>query len=77
MREMIDYHDYLVGILADPEEAITYLQVSIEDYQKDGDSVAFLIALESIAEAQSENRELTSQVYSWSGRVHQLQKEYD
>ena len=74
---MIDYHDYLIGILADPEEAIAYLQASVEEYQKDGDTVAFLIALESIAEAQSENRELTFQVYSLSGRVHQLQKKYD
>ena len=57
MREMIDYHDYLIGTLADPEEAIGYFQASIEEYQKDGDTGALLIALESIAEAQSENKE--------------------
>ena len=51
MRQMIKYRDYLIGILADPEEAIIYLEVSIEEYQKDGDTVAFLLALQSIAEA--------------------------
>ena len=77
MREMIDYHDYLIGTLADPEEAIGYFQASIEEYQKDGDTGALLIALESIAEAQSENKELVSQVYLLSGVVHHSRKEYD
>jgi hypothetical protein len=49
------YRDYLVERLADCEEAIVYLQTSIEEYQKDGDSVAFLIALQSIAKAQDVN----------------------
>ena len=51
MREMINYRDYLIEELSDPEEAIVYLEVSIEEYQKDGDTVAFLLALQSIAKA--------------------------
>ena len=77
MREMIDYRDYLIGILADPEEAIAYLQASVEEYQKDGDTVALLIALESIAKAQSENKGLTAQIYLLSGVAHHSRKEYD
>ena len=70
MRQMINYRDYLIKELSDPEEAIVYLEVSIEEYQKDGDTVAFLLALQSIAEAQVGNNELLSQVYLLSGEVH-------
>ena len=77
MREMINYRDYLIGRLADREEAIVYLEVSIEEYQKDGDTVAFLIALQSIAKAQAENNEIASQVYLLSGGVHLSSGEYD
>ena len=77
MREMVKYRDYLIGILSDPEEATVYLEVSQEEYQKDGDTVAFLIALQSIAEAQIGNNELLSQVYLLSGEVHRSRGEYD
>lgn len=77
MRQMIKYRDYLIGILADPEEAIVYLEVYIEEYQKDGDTVAFLLVLQSIAEAQVGNNELLSQVYLLSGTVHRSREEYD
>ena len=77
MRQMRKYRDYLIGRLADREEAIAYLEVSIEEYQKDGDTVAFLIALQSIAEAQAGNNKLTSQVYLLSGGVHRSRREYD
>ena len=52
---MRKYRDYLIERLSDCEEATAYLQTSIEEYQKDGDSVAFLIALQSIAKAQDVN----------------------
>ena len=77
MREMVKYRDYLIGTLADPEEATVYLEVSQEEYQKDGDTVAFLLALQSIAEAQVGNNELLSQVYLLSGEVHRSRGEYD
>ena len=77
MREMRKYRDYLIERLSDPEKAIVHLQVALEEYQKDGDTGALLIALESIAEAQSENKELVSQVYLLSGVAHHSRKEYD
>ena len=60
MRKMRKYRDYLIGILADTEEAIAYLQTSLEEYQKDGDTIAFLIALQSLADAQGGQNDLTS-----------------
>ena len=77
MREMRKYRDYLIERLADPEEAEVYLQTSQEEYQKDDDAVAFLLALQSIAEAQAENNELVSQVYLLSGEVHRSRGEHD
>ena len=77
MREMINYRDYLVERLADCEEATVYLEVSKEEYQKDGDTVAFLLALQSIVEAQAKNTELASQVYLLSGEVHRARCEFD
>ena len=77
MREMRKYRDYLIEELSDPEEVTVYLEVSKEEYQKDGDAVAFLLALQSIAEAQAGNNELVSQVYLLSGDVHRSRGEYD
>ena len=77
MRQMIKYRDYLIGILADYEEAVAYLETSQEEYQKDGDTVAFLLALQSIAEAQGRNNKLLSQVYLLSGDVHRSRGEHE
>ena len=77
MREMRKYRDYLIERLADPEEAVAYLQTSQEEYRKDNDAAAFLLALQSIAEAQAGNKELLSQVYLLSGTVHRSREEYD
>ena len=77
MREMVKYRDYLIGILSDPEKATVYLEVSQEEYQKDGNTIAFLIALQSIAEAQIGNNELLSQVYLLGGDVHRSRGEDD
>ena len=71
MREMDpNYRDYLIVILADREEAVAYREVYQEEYQKDGDTVAFLLALQSIAEAQVGNNELLTKVNLLSCEVH-------
>ena len=46
------YDEWLIHSLKDKKEAATYLQVSLEEYQKDGDLEAFLLALRYVAEAQ-------------------------
>ncbi len=74
---MIKYRDYLIEKLSDREEAIAYLQTSIEEYQKDGDTLALLLALQSIIEAQRGRSELVLQVYLLRDLVYHSQKEYD
>ncbi len=64
MRKMRKYRDYLIEKLSDHEEAIAYLQTSLEEYEKDGNTSALLLALRSIAEAQG-------------GRVEQLLKDIE
>ena len=51
---MRKYRDYLIEELSDPEEAIAHLQIAMEEYQKDGDTFVFLMALQSVVEAQCE-----------------------
>ncbi len=52
MREMGDWRKYLMEQLADPENAINYLDVSLEEYQMDGDTDFFLMGLQNVVEAQ-------------------------
>lgn len=51
---MRKYRDYLIEELSDPVEAIAHLQIALEEYQKDSDTFVFLMALESVVEAQGE-----------------------
>ena len=77
MRKMRKYRDYLIEELSDPEEAIAHLQIALEEYQKDGDRFVFLMALQSVVEAQGERSELALYVYLLRGLVYHSQKEYD
>jgi probable addiction module antidote protein len=43
---------YVVHSLKNKKEAAAYLQVALEEYQKDDDLEAFLLALRHVAEAQ-------------------------
>ena len=52
MREMGNWRKYLMEQLADPENAINYLDVSLEEYQVDGDTDFFLMGLQNVVEAQ-------------------------
>lgn len=51
MREMGDWHEYLIKRLADPEKARSYLDVALEEYQTDGDLPFFLLGLRNVVEA--------------------------
>ena len=52
MREMGDWREYLMEQLAEPEKAMHYLDVSLEEYQVDGDTSFFLLGLQNVVEAQ-------------------------
>lgn len=52
MRKYRTWHQILMEDLADSAEAIGYLDVSLEEYQIDGDTSFFLRGLRNVVEAQ-------------------------
>ncbi len=52
MKKTVKFHDYLIKSLKNKKEASTYLNVVLEEYKKDNDAEAFLLALRDVAEAQ-------------------------
>ncbi|MGD9108507.1 MAG: putative addiction module antidote protein [Gammaproteobacteria bacterium] len=46
------YEEWLIESLKDKREAATFLQVALDEYQKDGNVEAFLLALRDVAQAQ-------------------------
>jgi DNA-binding phage protein len=52
LKNTRSYDEWLIEHLKDPEEAQTYLEASLEEYEKDGDTTALLLALRSVAQAQ-------------------------
>lgn len=47
-----NYEEWLINSLKDKKEASVYLQVALDEYQKDNDPEALLLALRHVAEAQ-------------------------
>ena len=59
MREMGNWHEYFIKWLAsDREAAIDYLQLTLEEYQIDGDLPFFLQGLQTFVESQGGISEL-------------------
>ena len=52
MRKMRRYHDYLIEKLSDRERAISYLQTTLEEYEKDPDGAALYYGFSAAVEAQ-------------------------
>jgi probable addiction module antidote protein len=52
MKKLRNFRDYHIGKLRDAEEAQIYLDVALEEYEKDGDADAFLLAIRDVAEAR-------------------------
>lgn len=52
IKPYILHRDWLSDHLSDPAEAQIYLEVAIEDFERDGDQEAFLLAMRDVAEAQ-------------------------
>ena len=53
MRELRTWREYLIEQLASNwEAAIDYLQVTVEDYQHDGDAPLFMLGLRTFVESQ-------------------------
>ncbi len=52
MRKYRTWHEVLIEQLADPAEEISYLDVSLEEYQMDGDIPFFFKGIRNVVEAQ-------------------------
>ena len=52
MRKLRTLHEFQMEQLADREEAIAYLQVTLEEYQIDGNIRFFLDEIQTVVEAQ-------------------------
>lgn len=52
LKNTASFHEGLVEDLRNPKEAQAFLEVILEEYEKDGDIKAFLSALGVVAEAQ-------------------------
>jgi len=42
------FREYVKEKLKEPEEAVSYLNTALEEYEKDGDTEAFLLALRTV-----------------------------
>jgi len=49
---MREFREYLIEKLKDQEEAISYLNTALEEYEKDKNTNALLLALRTVAEAR-------------------------
>ena len=52
MKKLTTWHEFLIEKLANREEAMSYLQVSLEEYLIDGDIPFFLKGVRNVIEAQ-------------------------
>ena len=57
-----NFKDYHIEQLRDPEDAKIYLSVVLEEYEKNGDIEAFLLAVRDVAEAQGGMSKLAERV---------------
>jgi probable addiction module antidote protein len=51
MNPVNNHHAYVVGLLQDPVQAKQYLEIALENFEEDGNSPAFLMALRTLVEA--------------------------
>ena len=61
MKKLRTWHEFLIEQLADREEAMGYLQVSLEEYLVDGDTSFFLKGIRNVVEAQGGISEVAKQ----------------
>ena len=61
MGKLTTWREFLIEKLAEPEEALGYLQVSLEEYLIDGDTPFFLKGIRNVVEAQGGIAEVAKQ----------------
>ena len=58
MKEMRNFRDYVIERLQDPKEIEAYLKIALEEYEKDNNTEAFLLALRTVVKAKGGISEL-------------------
>ena len=61
MEKLTTWHEFLIEKLANREKAMSYLQVSLEEYLIDGDMPFFLKGIRNVVEAQGGISEVAKQ----------------
>jgi DNA-binding phage protein len=56
------FRDYVKEKMKDPEEAVIYLNTALEEFEKDQDSDAILLALQTVADAKRGLKEAVDDV---------------
>ena len=69
-----NYKDYLLKDLTEPEFAKSYLEISLENYEKDGNIEILAYAVRNVLEAHSEHGKLTIQT---NGSLQSLYADLD
>ena len=63
MRKLRTLHEFLMEqFAADREEAISYLDVALQEYQEDGDTLFFLLGLQQVIEARGGVSEVAKKI---------------
>ncbi len=61
MEKLTTWHEFLIEKLANREKAMSYLQVSLEEYLVDGDTPFFLKGIRNVVEAQGGTSKIAKQ----------------
>ena len=61
MEKLTTWHEFLIEELANREKAMSYLQVSLEEYLIDGDTPFFLKGVQNVVEAQGGTSKIAKQ----------------
>ncbi|MDE0019445.1 MAG: transcriptional regulator [Candidatus Poribacteria bacterium] len=61
MKKLTTWHEFLIEKLVNREEAMSYLQVSLEEYLVDGDTPFFLKGIRNVVEAQGGTSKIAKQ----------------
>lgn len=61
MENLTTWQEFLIEKLANREEAMSYLQVSLEEYLVDGDTPFFLKGIRNVVEAQGGTSKIAKQ----------------
>lgn len=59
-KRTTSFQDFLLELLADPESAKYYLEISLEDYEEDGDTEMLAHSIRNVVEAQGGTEKLAS-----------------